>query len=318
MASRGYFSHNKKLPSRQRNGSIPWKHLRSNMKSMYTQNPYLPSVRRDAAFMAIRKGVRVTARHFGVSPGTISKWIKKARVIGLHPIPTISSRPWRSPLALPREIVQAIITERSGRKRCAEVVHHALKLRGITVSLSSVKRTLDRCGLLKKRSPWKRPHDYTPKPEAEYAGALLQMDTVHIMAPDGSRIYIYTLIDPYSRWAYAEVVLKIGAEPSVRFIDRARKVSSFTFKMIQTDHGSEFSTWFTHALLRRAIKHRHSRVRQSNDNAHVERFNRTLQEECLDRTRHTAEDFKKALRTYLNYYNTERTHMGIDYKTPAE
>jgi len=138
------------------------------------------------------------------------------------------------------------------------------------------------------------------------------------MAPDGSRIYVYTLIDLYSRWAYAEVVLKIGAEPSVRFIDRARKVSSFTFKMIQTDHGSEFSTWFTHALLRRGIKHRHSRVRQSNDNAHVERFNRTLQEECLDRTRHTVEDFKKALRTYLNYYNTERTHMGIDYKTPAE
>jgi len=318
MASRGYFSHNKKLPSRQRNGSIPWKHLRSNMKSMYTQNPYLPSVRRDAAFMAIRKGVRVTARHFGVSPGTISKWIKKARVIGLHPIPTISSRPWRSPLALPREIVQAIITERSGRKRCAEVVHHALKLRGITVSLSSVKRTLDRCGLLKKRSPWKRPHDFTLRPVADHLGALLQTDTVHIMAPDGSRIYVYTIIDLYSRWAYAEVVERIGVAISVEFVRRARRVAGFKFDMVQTDNGPEFSIWFTHELKRRGIAHRHSRVRQSNDNAHIERFNRTIQEECLDMVASTILSFRKAIPPYLKYYNTERLHMGINFKTPVE
>jgi transposase InsO family protein len=266
------------------------------MKSMYTQNPYLPRVRRDAAFMAERKGVRVTARHFGVSPGTISKWVKKAQRIG----------------------VEAIIKERSGRRRCAEVVHQALARKGITVSLSSVKRTLDRCGLLKKRSPWKRPHDYTPRPEAGHLGALLQADTVHIMAPDGSRIYVYTIIDLYSRWAYAEVVEHIGASQSVLFVKHAQQKAPFQFEMVQTDHGSEFSIWFTHALKRMSIEHRHSRVRQSNDNAHIERFNRTIQEECLDQVIPTILSFRKAIPTYLRYYNTERLHMGINFKTPSE
>ena len=88
--------------------------------------------------------------------------------------------------------------------------------------------------------------------------------------------------------------------------------------MIQTDNGPEFTTWCTHGLLTLGISHRHGRVRKSNDQAHVERFNRTVQEECLDSTAHTLTNFKIALEEYLPYYNNERSHMGIDYLTPNE
>ena len=186
------------------------------------------------------------------------------------------------------------------------------------MSLPSVQRTLDRLGLLKKRSVWKRPHDATPRPVATHSGALIQVDTVHIMDPFGTKIYIYTLIDLFSRWAYAEVVERISADRSARFIGRAQKAASFRFEMIQTDHGPEFSTWFTHILRTNKIAHRHSRVRRANDNAHIERFNRTVQEECFDRTACTIPNFKKALKEYLSYYNNERIHMGINYQTPQE
>ena len=116
------------------------------------------------------------------------------------------------------------------------------------MSLPSVQRTLGRLGFLKKRSPWKRPHDATPRPIVTHSGALIQVDTIHIILPNGERLYIYTLIDLFSRWAYAEVVERISASNSVRFIRNAQKVSPFRFEMIQTDHGSEFSTWFTHGL----------------------------------------------------------------------
>jgi transposase InsO family protein len=129
---------------------------------------------------------------------------------------------------------------------------------------------------------------------------------------------VYTLIDLYSRWAYAEVVPKIGAQVSVKFVRRAQENASFHFEMIQTDNGSEFSTWCTHGWEQLGIAHRHGRVRKSNDQAHVERFNRTVQEECLDHTAHTMSSFKKALGVYLPYYNTERTHMGINYQTPSQ
>ena len=262
--------------------------------------------------------IRKVARYIGVAASTVSRWCRSPWGTGWMPIPTRSSKPKKSPGALPIETVVAIIKERSGRRRCAEHVHQALKKKGITVSLSSVKRTLDRCHLRKKRSPWKRPHDFTERPLAAYCGALLELDTIHIIAPEGSRIYVYTIIDLFSRWAYAEVVSKIGAEASAWFVRRAQKVAPFRFEMVQTDHGSEFSTRFTHRLQERGMRHRHSRVRQKDDQAHIERFNRTIQEECFDRTEHSILSFKRVLPEYLRWYNGERTHMGINYQTPLE
>lgn len=283
----------------------------------YTNNPNLPVVRGEAMAL-LHKGwsMRKVGRHLGFSHSAVSKWKEKAKVWGYGPIPTESSAPKHHPNSLSREKVSAIIRERVGRRRCAEHVYHALKNKGVKVSLSSVKRTLDRAHLLKKRSPWKRPHDFTERPIAAFAGALLEVDTIHFILPDGSRIYVYTIIDLFSRWAYAEVVERIGAEASARFVRRALKVAPFVFEMIQSDHGSEFSTWFTHSLLTLDIKHRHSRVRQKDDQAHIERFNRTIQEECLDRITHNIPSFKKALPSFLQWYNTERTHMGINYQTP--
>ena len=286
----------------------------------YSKNPALPRVRREAVYLVKQAGwsTRKVARHFGYTHSAVVKWCKKDPTGGWRRIETLSSKPKSSPRALSREVVSAIIKERVGRRRCAEHVYHALVRHGVNVSLSSVKRTLDRCHLRKKRSPWKRPHDFTPRPEPAFCGALLELDTIHIIAPDGSRIYIYTIIDLYSRLAYAEVVEKIGAHRSAGFARRAQKAAPFRFVMIQTDHGSEFSTRFTHRLLQKGIQHRHSRVRQKDDQAHIERFNRTIQEECLDRVTHNISSFKRALPEYLRWYNTERTHMGINYQTPLD
>lgn len=280
----------------------------------------MPKVRRDAVKLVKQQSwsMRRAARYFGVQPSTVMRWCKKDFTCGEHPIPTESSKPKSSPRALPREIVYAIIKKRIGRRRCGQVIHRELLKDGVMVSLCSVQRTLKRCHLLKERSPWKRPHDTTPRPESTHPGALLQSDTVHFLLPDGSRLYVYTLIDVFSRWAYAEVVEKISAEGSVGFVRRARVHAPFTIETIQTDHGPEFSTWFTHSLGRVRITHRHSRVRKPNDNAHIERFNRTLQEECLTGVPRNVASFRKAFRRYFPYYNTERMHMGIDFKTPAQ
>lgn len=286
----------------------------------YTKNPALPRVRREAVYLVKQKGwsTRKVARHLGYAQGTIVKWCAKDPTGGWRNIPTRSSKPKTSPRALPRETVQAIIKKRVGRRRCGQVIHRELLADGISVSLCSVQRTLKRSHLLKERSPWKRPHDATPRPEALHPGALLQCDTVHFVLPDGTRLYVYTLVDLYSRWAYAEVSEKLRAYKSASFIARAQRNAPFDFEMIQTDHGPEFSTRFTHILRQKNLAHRHSRVRQCNDNAHVERFNRTLQDECLRDVALNSRSFRTAIRAYLPYYNTDRLHMGIDFKTPAQ
>lgn len=290
------------------------------MYMTYTKNPHIGKVRRDAVNLVKYRGwsMRKVARRFGVLPSTISRWCRLPFATGWHELPTKSSRPHASPRALREEIIRAIIQKRNGNRRCGQVIHQELLRDGVRVSLSSVQRTLDRLNLLKKRSPWKRPHDYTERPEITHAGSLLELDTVHIMLPDGSRIYIYTIIDLFSRWAYAEVSNKISAVHSFSFVKRAVVKAPFKCGMVQTDNGGEFQKMFRFRLYRLGLNHRYSRVRQSNDQAHIERFNRTIQEECLDRTAQTIPDFRKALKEYLEYYNGKRLHMGIQYRTPLE
>jgi transposase-like protein len=83
----------------------------------------MPKVRRDAVNMAKKRGVRISARYYGVSPGTVSKWMKRAPSDGRMIIPTVSSRPNTNPNALPRDIVEKIIEVRLKNGRCSEVVH---------------------------------------------------------------------------------------------------------------------------------------------------------------------------------------------------
>jgi transposase InsO family protein len=129
---------------------------------------------------------------------------------------------------------------------------------------------------------------------------------------------VYTLIDLFSRWAYAEVTTKISAARSFQFVRRAEELAPFKIEMVQTDNGGEFQKMFRFRLYKLGLRHRYSRVRQSNDQAHIERFNRTIQEECLDRATHTLRHFKQAIKIFLPYYNNERSHMGINYQTPLE
>jgi len=153
-----------------RNGSIACEYQRYRMQSMYTNNPRMPKIRRDAVLFANQYGVRCVVRHFRFSPGAIATWRRIAKVVGLHPIPTRSNRPKHGPKALDKKLVGQIINKRLILNRSAEVMQKALSGDGVEVSLMSVKRTLDRGGYLKKHSPWKRYHAPSPKPYQMLSG----------------------------------------------------------------------------------------------------------------------------------------------------
>jgi len=285
----------------------------------YSTNPNLPKVRQQAVNLIYRGwSVRRTARYVGVYPGTVSKWLDKDRWYGRIPLATLSSRPEHSPNALPDDIVGAIVRQRKKRNRCAEVIQQELLNQGLTVSLSSVKRTLERQGLIRKRSPWKRWHFTLPRPEIQKPGDLIQIDTVHLGPCNQNRLYVYALIDVFSRWAWALPSLRINTHISLRFVREALKTSGFPFSMLQSDHGSEFSKWFTKVIEDKGVLHRHSRVRKPTDNGHVERFIQTLQKDCLDRIPRTMKSWQKEIPEFIRYYNLERPHMGLDYKTPMQ
>lgn len=288
----------------------------NDMYMPYTINPHLPKIRLDAVRL-IKEGwsSRKVARHTGFNQSTIVRWSKKD-IWHQRGIATLSSRPHHHPKQLPKELIGKIIEYRQKYHRCAEVLQYLLKRDGIAVSLSSVKRTLRRQGLV-NHSKWKKWHQYPPRPMPEKPGLLVEIDTVLDGAP-GEGLHIYTMLDVCSRWAHAWPTERISTHKSLYFVAEAQKVSPFAFSTLQSDHGSEFSKYFTKQLLAQGLQHRHSRVRRPTDNGHLERFNRTIQEECLNRIPRRLSIYKKEIPEYLKWYNEQRPHMALKMKTPSE
>ncbi len=286
-------------------------------KDMYTQNPDMPKARMNAVrLVRYRKWTtRKVARYTGFSQGAIVKWCRKDPTGGWRHIPTLSCRPHHHPKELKENVVQRIVALRLDTGRTSEVIHEMLLREGSKISLNSVRRTIDRHGLMRKRSIFKRFHPHVDRPIPSKPGDLVQVDTIHRMIDEKKRLYVFTLIDIHSRWAYARAYGRMNAATTLFFIEEAGRRAGFRFGMLQSDHGPEFGAWFVERIRR---NHRYSRIGKPNDNAHIERFNRTLQEECLDKVESDVTAINCALKKYLRYYNYKRLHMGIELKVPMQ
>jgi transposase InsO family protein len=219
-------------------------------------------------------------------------------------------------------VVARVLALRATLKRCAEVIwHHLAHDEGVVLSLSSVRRILKRFHAVRGRKKRVR-RDNPVRPFVTAPGELVQTDTIHYVWPlTKKRRYVYTVIDLYTRMAYAEINDRIGPGIAVRAVGRAGKKFGFAFTMVQSDNGPEFSRFFEQALHRKGVQTRHSRLHRPNDNAHVERFNRTIQEECLGSRLNykvTNKQLQARLTRYLEFYNTKRVHLGLQLRTPAE
>ena len=288
-----------------------------------------------------KRSVAQVARRFGKNRSTIYRWIKKWRmqqnVLLENPgrpsrplgkafrwqyvkwnIPTLSSAPKTHPNALNENIVAAILRIRQCKYECAEIIHYKLAKEGINVSLSSIKRVIKRNELWRKKRRY-RWNEKRPLPTAP--GELIQTDTVHYVNPlNHSKMYIYTVIDLYTRMAYAKISPNLSEKGAAETIFEAQEFMQFPFKMVQSDNGAEFQYHFQGRLNSKGIKTRHSRVRHPNDDAHIERFNRTLRKECIGQynPNKNINFIDSKLNRFIRYYNYDRIHLGIGLKTPYE
>lgn len=288
-----------------------------------------------------KRSVAQVARRFGKNRSTIYRWIKKWRmqqnVLLENPgrpsrtlgkvfrwqsvkwdIPTLSSAPKTHPNALNADIISAILRIRQHRYECAEIIHYKLAKEGINISLSSIKRVIKRNELWRKKRRY-RWNEKRPLPTAP--GELIQTDTVHYVNPlNHSKMYIYTVIDLYTRMAYAKISPNLSEKGAAETIFEAQEFMNFPFKMVQSDNGAEFQNHFQGRLNSKGIKTRHSRVRHPNDDAHIERFNRTLRKECIGQynPNKNINFIDRKLNRFIRYYNYDRIHLGIGLKTPYE
>ena len=294
-----------------------------------------------------KKPVGVVADRFGVHRSTIWRWYKKwkninshiqltnavrRQYLGISPykyeickwrIESESSSP-KHPYTLAEDLVQLVLDVRDQIKRCAEVVWHHINVNlCIKISLSSVRRILKRQSRLEKyRKHKNKPYKGISRPKILSPGDLVEIDTIHLFNPvSKQKRYIYTIVDLYSRMAYARVYKELKPIHSLDTILEAEQYFGFSFKTVQSDNGLEFARYFEKRLETKGIQIRHTRLGRPNDNAHIERFNRTIQEECTGNYYLETEPLKlmdDKILSYIDFYNYKRIHLSLEYRTPAE
>jgi transposase InsO family protein len=90
-----------------------------------------------------------------------------------------------------------------------------------------------------------------------------------------------------------------------------------TPKYLLRDRGSSYGSAFRRRIHALGIEEVMMACRSPWQNAYVERLNGSIRRECLDHVviwneRHPA----RILRSYFEYYNEDRTHLGLDKETP--
>jgi putative transposase len=149
-------------------------------------------------------------------------------------------------------------------------------------------------------------------------GDLVQMDTVSIFTA-GVKRYIFTGLDVSTRFAFAHTYKSNSSANGRDFLEKFLEVAPFTVRNIQTDNGSEFAKYFADYCQRRRLVHFYNYPRHPQSNGHLERFNRTIQEQFAEWHIDEIDDtevFNRPLMDYLIWYNTEKPHRGIGKVPP--
>jgi transposase InsO family protein len=113
-------------------------------------------------------------------------------------------------------------------------------------------------------------------------------------------LYYYTVIDLFTRMTYVTLAPKLRQGLAAQAVLEAQQHWGFHIAMVQADNGPEYQRYFEQQMRKVGIQTRHSRLHRPNDNAHIERFNRTVQTECI------------------GYYNNKRVPLGIQMRTPSQ
>jgi putative transposase len=157
---------------------------------------------------------------------------------------------------------------------------------------------------------------FTPK----LPGDLVQMDTVALFV-DGLKRYIFTALDINTRFAFACTYPSTSSANGRDFLHKFLQVAPFHITHIQTDNGGEFQNHFAKCCRANHLVHFFNYPKHPQSNGHLERFNRTLQEQFaywhLDELDDPA-TFNRPLMEYLLWYNTEKPHRAIGNQPPLQ
>jgi transposase InsO family protein len=185
------------------------------------------------------------------------------------------------------------------------IYHHRQKVSHFG-KIKSVKRT----------KKLRKPKDFT----ADDMGDLLEIDTI-VKFDWGIKRYIITAVDTNTRYTFAWEYKQANSANAKDFFKKLAQIFPYQIKRVQTDNGSEFHKYFKEHLKRKGITHFWNYPSQPYKNGHIEKYNRTIQDEFIDQHTTLLEDpkiFNHRLMDYLIWYNTKRPHWSLKLLSPVD
>ena len=136
----------------------------------------------------------------------------------------------------------------------------------------------------------------------------------------GRQFRTFNVLDDFNREIlHIEIDTSITSQRLVRIFEKLREQHGLP-QVLRTDNGPEFlGEIFTSWAKEAGMAIQYIQPGKPNQNAYVERFNRTYREELLDQYLFARlEDVREATYWWMLEYNEERPHDSLGDRTPAE
>ena len=195
----------------------------------------------------------------------------------------------------------------------------------LPASPAAVARVLHEAGYETDDVPT-RPHGETVHSfERARPNQLWQTDLfTFVLKRQNRRVYLVAFLDDQSRFLTGYGLHASQSAALVIEVLRAALAGYGSPEEILTDNGSQYITWrgksqFTRELEKRGIRQIVARPRHPQTLGKIERFWGTLWRECVETAVfRDLEDARRRIGLFIDHYNFQRAHQGIDGLVPAD
>jgi putative transposase len=196
------------------------------------------------------------------------------------------------------------------------------------ISLKQVRRIMKRAGLQaiypRKHTSipikWHRKYPYLLRGKAIWLPNQVWATDITYIKLSGGHVYLIAIIDLYSRkvlsWRLSNT---LDAGFCISALEEALEIWG-TPAIFNTDQGSQFtSSAFINVLESHGIRISMDGRNRALDNILVERFWRSLKyEDIYLKDYKNMEELKVGIKRYFLFYNGERFHESLEYRTPDD
>jgi transposase InsO family protein len=259
-------------------------------------------------------------RQHGIARELLSRWWRDYQHGGLAGLQPRSRRPHHSPTQLANAVRRRILRARDQRRSAVGIA------RELGVGYGTVQRLLEEEG----RNQWPRPPRPTPRRyEKQRPGELLHLDLKYLPALRNARNdYECAAVDDFSREAVVTIATDQTSAAAARFLEHVLATLPYRVEAVLTDNALAFTMRYAHHADRLTrfqqvcaphnIRHYLLRPYAPQSNGKVERFFRTINDECLHvRPLFTFAARSRAVDAFVWYYNHERPHLSLGGMTPV-